>query len=270
MTILPPHHGDTGPPQGSRLEEMSPGFMAIDNTENATAKQRFLVKFQYKPISADQLPTNHPAPTDPIHHTHITTTMLLISKLRLQFGNDLSVLALDNTMIDLQALTNNAFAEFSKKFKYVHRPNAARPHEVWLTVDTTLTFGAIKRQLITWLQEKDMWMDLHGFGIQVLRTFNLGYLLAFEPRHIFRVISSVSTCNRASIERLPTDWQNCPLSNEQLATSTTAPPTPLLIATLQPFEFFSPQLFATLPTMPRMQRKPEVFVSNATMTTANF
>ena len=184
MTILTPNHGDTGPPKGSRLDEMSPDFMAINKDENATAKHRFIVKFQYKDQTADQAPPNATNPTETNDHMHVTTTMTILSKLKLQFGNELTVLDLNQGMIDLQTVTNQDFNEHSKKFKYIHRPNAARPNELWINIETTMTFGNMKRPLIEWLQEKDMWMDLHGFGIQVLRTYNLGYLLAYEPRHI--------------------------------------------------------------------------------------
>ena len=186
MTTLAPNHGDTGQPKGSRLDEMSPGFMAIDNAENATAMQRFIVKFQYKLENTNAAQNNNTDSTDTANQAHVTKTMTILSKLKQQFGDELKVLGLNGDMIDLQAITNQDYNRFASYFKYINRPNATRQNEVWLTVETTMTFGLMKRPMITWLQDNDLWMDLHGFGIQVLRTFNLGYLLAHEPRHIFR------------------------------------------------------------------------------------
>lgn len=206
MTHSQPLPSNHQPSPGTPLDALSPRYMAIDSVEGSTAVQRFVVKLQYNvPTTAnnvdDDPTTTVQAPPITRPSPHVTIPGRLLSLLKQNHRDDVSFLTKNDELVDLQALTNQSEDTIREWFLYYHRPKAYRHHELWITVETTLTYAALKYPILSWLRERDHWLDLHGFGVQVTRIFRIGYILALEPRHIFRADLQASI-NREIAHRL--------------------------------------------------------------------
>jgi hypothetical protein len=180
MAPPPDDPADPGTPsKGTTLDDLSPDFMAVAASAGAKTVQRFIIKFQYKP------PATAPTGNDRGHLSTAATTFL--SKVKLTHGDEVSFVSFaDETLIDLQAMPTKTDADCSLMFKIVERPKAYRPSEIWIKLETALSFSAFKSPLFDFLRDNDHWLDLHGFGVQVTKIMRIGYVLDLDPRHLFR------------------------------------------------------------------------------------
>jgi hypothetical protein len=160
------------------MDDLSARFMAVASDAGAKTVQRFVVKLQFK---------TGPPPTAPAAHGHLgTTATAFLSHLKLSHGDDVSFVSLaDDTFIDLQAMPTKTDADCHSLFKMVHRPNAYRASELWIKLETSLSFAAVKKPMFEFLRTNDYWLDLHEFGIQGTKVMRIGYVLDLDPRHIF-------------------------------------------------------------------------------------
>jgi hypothetical protein len=167
------------PSKGTTLDDLSSRFMAVAASAGAKTLQRFVVKFQYKP------PTTAPTGNDRGHLSTAATTFL--SKVKRTHGDDVSFVSLaDDTPIDLQSMPTKTDDDCARMFKIVERPKAYRSMEIWIKLETALTFSSFKSPMFDFLRDNDYWLDLHGFGVQVTKIMRIGYVLDLDPRHIFR------------------------------------------------------------------------------------
>ena len=146
----PPDPGT--PSKGTTIDDLSPRFMAVAASAGAKTLQRFIVKFQYKP------PTTAPPDKARGHFSTAATTFL--SKVLLTHGGDVSFVSIaDDTLIDLQSMPTKSDADCQLWFKLVERPNAYRSQELWIKIETGLSFSAFKSPLFDYLTDNDYWLD---------------------------------------------------------------------------------------------------------------
>jgi hypothetical protein len=108
-----------------------------------------------------------------------------LSQVLLTNPDQLKFLMSNDSYVDLQAISTKTEAELKELFQVTIRPNANRAHEIRIKLEMALRFNEFKKPLFFWLQENDFWLDLHGFGVQVLRTMKIGFIFHLEPHHIF-------------------------------------------------------------------------------------
>jgi hypothetical protein len=161
------------------MDDLSARFMAVASQSGAKTVQRFVVKLQFKAPPASAAPA--------AHGSLGTIATAFLSKLKQTHADDVSFVSLaDDTFIDLQAMPTKTDDDCRSLFKVVHRPNAYRASKLWIKLETSLTYSAVKKPIFDYLRSNDYGLDLHGFGIQVTKVMRIGYLLDLDPRHIFR------------------------------------------------------------------------------------
>jgi hypothetical protein len=222
MVAPPDNPPDDGTPsKGTTIDDLSSRFMAVAATAGAKTMQRFVIKLQYKP------PTTA-APGDARGHLSTVATVFL-SKVKLTHADDVSFVSLANdTLIDLQSMPTKTDANCEEMFKVVHRPNAYRSVELWIKLETALSFSAVKSPMFDFLREQDYWLDLHGFGVQVTKIMRIGYVIDLEPRHIFREDYQTSVNNEiaAQLRKLPPPDRTALYKKHRCANTDSDRPTP--------------------------------------------
>ena len=91
-----------------------------------------------------------------------------------------------NNKVDVQSIQTINDKETKERFRITTNPNAKRPHELWLKLESHQDFNFIKYKTLTWFRDQNYWIQLHPHGYKVVRTSQLGHILSLDAGNIYR------------------------------------------------------------------------------------